>query len=160
MSAPLIIQIQEAALDGNSSLTDALRKAKIACAKLGLREFGNWIDQELNGYMDKSIDELPEYRRLHGTPEAFNPYQGWQPLIFQDAKQKKSYSQAPIGMTISAIEQSVSRARPGGAFGFPYSPEIENDLCDSLNWGRCALRIKLDISQTANIINAVRNILL
>ena len=62
---------------GNSSVTDALRKAKLACKKLDLREFGNWVDLELTGYMNKSSDEVPEYRKLHGIPEAFSPYQGW-----------------------------------------------------------------------------------
>ena len=53
MTTPLILQIQEAALDSKSSVTDALRKAKIACVKLELAEFGNWVDLELNGYIGK-----------------------------------------------------------------------------------------------------------
>jgi len=81
MLTPLIIQIQEAILDNNSSVTGALRKAKLACAKLSLPEFGNWVDQELNGYMHKPVAELPQYRKLHGTPQAYSPYQGWQPIV-------------------------------------------------------------------------------
>jgi hypothetical protein len=72
MTTPLIVQIQETALDSKSSVTDALRKAKIACVKLGLTEFGNWVDLELNGYIGKNVDELPEYRKLHGIPKAFD----------------------------------------------------------------------------------------
>jgi hypothetical protein len=67
MTTPLILQIQEAALDSKSSVTDALRKAKIACVKLELAEFGNWVDLELNGYIGK-VSELPEYRKLRGIP--------------------------------------------------------------------------------------------
>ncbi len=59
MSTPLILQIQQAAPDSKSSVTDALRRAKIACVKLELTEFGNWVDLELNGYMDKKVEETP-----------------------------------------------------------------------------------------------------
>jgi hypothetical protein len=112
---PLILQIQQAALDSNASLTDALRKAKVACAKLGLREFGKWVDLELNGHMNKSSDEVPEYRKLHGIPEAFSPHQGWLPLHF-DSEGQVAQSLAVVGMTIHAIEESVRNASPGGAF--------------------------------------------
>ena len=69
MTTPLILQIQEAALDGKAPITDALRKAKVACAKLGLAEFGRWVDSELNGYMDSKVADLPPYRKLYGTPQ-------------------------------------------------------------------------------------------
>src|SRR5258706_837630 len=107
MTTPLILQIQEVALDSKSSVTDVLRKAKVACAKLGLTEFGNWVDSELNGYMDKTVADLPEYRRLRGIPQAYNRYQGWQPIIFADAKDQNISSLAPIGMPIAGIEDSL-----------------------------------------------------
>lgn len=89
MVTPLVLQIQQTALDSTSSVTGALRKAKIACVKLELTEFGNWVDCELNGYMNKKIEELPQYRILHGIPEAFNPYQGWKPIIFSSPEGQK-----------------------------------------------------------------------
>lgn len=137
MTIPLILQIQQAALDSNSSMTDALRKAKLACTKLGLTEFGNWISLKLNGYMGKTSDEVPDYRKLHGIPEAYSPFQGWLPLTFETASQQKTLSLAVIGMTIPAIEQSVRNAtsRPGGEFAFHYPPELQSEICQSLSWG-------------------------
>jgi AbiTii-like protein len=111
MTIPLILQIQQATLDSNSSVTDALRKAKLACVKLDLVEFGNWVDLELNGYMDKSAAELPKYRKLHGTPEGYNPYHGWQPIMFRTAKVEASCSLAPLGMSIPAIEELLRAKR-------------------------------------------------
>jgi hypothetical protein len=64
--APLILQIQQSALDRGSSVTDALRKAKVACVKLTLREFQKWVDFELNGYVGVQFDDLPPYRKLFG----------------------------------------------------------------------------------------------
>ena len=159
MPLPLILQIQQAVLDSNASITDALRKAKLACSKLGLVDFGNWVDLELNGYMNKTLDELPEYRKLHGTPEAYNPYHGWQPIMFPSQKSYDSWSLAPIGMSVAAIEEST-RKQKNGFFEFPYLPEIASDLRKSLNRGNVNLRIKIPGPAAINILNAVRNILL
>jgi hypothetical protein len=129
---PLILQIQQAALDSNLSVTDALRKAKGACTKLSLSEFGNWVDLELNGYMNKSSEEVPEYRKPHGTLEAFSSYQGWLPIQFNNSEQEKAFSLAVIGMTIPALEESLrnASASPGGEFSFPYPPEVQRQFVE------------------------------
>src|SRR5207248_1197071 len=156
----LILQIQEAALDSHSSVTDALRKAKVACAKLDLREFGDWIDLELEGSMDKPVESLPQYRKLHGIPKAFSPYQGWQPIIFRSNRQLENLSFAPIGMAIFAIESSLRDATAEGEFHFPYPPETLQELMKSLNWGPSNIQVALSPPQVASIIESVRNILL
>jgi hypothetical protein len=161
MTMPLILQIQEACLDSKSSVTDALRKAKIACVKLGLTDFGNWVDKELNGYMNESVPSLPKYRKLYGRPEAYNRYQGWQPIQFQSGQEQTQLSFAPIGMAISAIEDSLPRDRTNGkgTFSFPYPPELQVKMRKSMNWAD-DLRIRLEVSQILTLINSVRNILL
>ncbi len=157
MTAPLILQIQADALNSESSVTDALRKAKVACVKLGLTEFEKWIDSELNGY--KSMDNFPGYRKLSGEPEGYNPYWGWQPIIFKNSQQKSNWSIAPIGMSIGAIEHDIRHATGTGAFSFPYPPEIEQDLRDNVNHGT-QFRIKLSVAHCGGIIHAVRDVLL
>ena len=82
MTLPLILQIQAEAMESKASLTDALSKAKIACVKLGLDDFGRWVDAELNGYREATKDEIPSYRVIFGRPERNNPYRGWQTLQF------------------------------------------------------------------------------
>jgi hypothetical protein len=162
VTVPLMLQIRQACLDSSSPVTAALRKAKLACTKLGLTEFGKWVNLELNGYMHKSSEEVPEYRKLHGIPEAFSPYQGWLPLHFETSQEQHSWSLAVVGMTIPAIEEPLRNAnsKRGGPLTFPYPPEDQNEICKQLNWGDCPLRIKLSLSQVANILSAVRNILL
>jgi hypothetical protein len=61
-------------------------------------------------------------------------------------------------MTIAAIEDSL---RDPGAFYFPYSPEISHELRKALNvnWIN-DLSIELNRLDCANILHAVRNILL
>lgn len=159
MTPPLILQLQQALLDNSASLSEALRKAKVVCFKLELREFEAWVNSELDGYMHKSSEEVPKYRKLHGIPEAFSPYQGWMPIHFQTSQQQDSWSLAVIGMTVPAIEELLrsASASPGGVFGFPYPAEVQNAICQTLNWGDSPLRIRLDSSQVANILHAVRD---
>lgn len=58
----LLREIQQAAIDEHSNIATLLRKCKVLAARLGSQEFGNWIDNELNGY--RNLDELPPYRIL------------------------------------------------------------------------------------------------
>lgn len=58
----LLREIQQAAIDENSQVATLLRKCKVLAVRLGSQEFGDWIDNELNGY--KTLDELPTYRIL------------------------------------------------------------------------------------------------
>jgi AbiTii len=161
MTLPLIIQIQQAALDGQASVTDALRKAKLACAKLGLTEFGRWVDSELEGYMEVVVDYLPGYRKVTGTAEAYNPYHGWQPLIFPNEKVAEICSFAPIGMSIPAVEESLRDANSsGGFFEFPYPPSLANQIRQAMGSGGANIRLKIGTPTVGNIVNAVRNILL
>jgi AbiTii len=153
VAIPLILQIQQAALDSNSSVTDALRKAKLACTKLGLTEFGNWVDHELNGYMGIPWKDLPKYRKLHGAPEAYNPYHGWQPIIFPTAKSEANWSNTPIGMSIPAIEQSLRGAsETEGYFSYPFPPESAAQLRKALPF-KTEIHVKLAVPQVSEILN-------
>lgn len=159
MTIPLILQIQRAALDSKSSLTDALRRAKVASTKLGLTEFGNWVDLELRGYIDKRVSEIPAYRKLFGRPEGYDPYQGWQPIMFEDSKTEKVFSFAPVGMAIFAIEESLKGTSATGVFEFPYPADLANKLRKAIRHNG-ELRIRLGVPAVAGIIDAARNILL
>ncbi|HBK09401.1 MAG TPA: hypothetical protein DDZ81_26655 [Acetobacteraceae bacterium] len=160
MTTPIILQMQRALLDSSTSLSKSLLKAKVVCFKLGLAEFEAWVDSENEGYMGKETDELPEYRILGGTPEAFNPYHGWQPMGFANAELKRKLSYAPIGMSIGAIEHSLCDTKSDGMFEFTYSPEMETKIRQALSWSDARLRIRLTVPQVAAIVEKVRSILL
>jgi len=160
VALPLILQIQQSALNNSASLADALLKAKVVCFKLGLTEFGMWVDSELDGYMDGSYEELPEYRKLYGEPQYFNPYYGWQPITFGNAEVKQKTSLACVGMTIGAIERSLRDTDSTGEFSFSYPPDVEIDMQREAGWQHYRFRIKLTVPQCATIVEKVRNILL
>ena len=58
----LIDNIRSDLVDESASVSNTLRKAKILAYDLGLPEFREWVDSELNGYSD--ITKLPSYRRF------------------------------------------------------------------------------------------------
>lgn len=59
----LLRDIQNSAIDENTSIITLLRRCHVLAARLGNEDFSNWVNQELNGY--SSQDTLPEYRRTH-----------------------------------------------------------------------------------------------
>lgn len=58
----LLQEIQAESIDESVSLATALRKCKVLAYKLGLEEFKQWVEYELNGYPNNN--ELPSYRIL------------------------------------------------------------------------------------------------
>ena len=48
----------------SADLSVTLRKAKVLASAIGLPEFRDWVDSELNGYEDRN--KLPSYR-VHGA---------------------------------------------------------------------------------------------
>ena len=58
----LLNDIQSDLVNESASLANTLRKAKILANEIGLPEFREWVDSELNGYRDR--ESVPEYRRV------------------------------------------------------------------------------------------------
>lgn len=56
----LLREIQDSAVDAREPIGTLLRKCKILAVRLGSNEFKSWVENELNGYSERS--EIPEYR--------------------------------------------------------------------------------------------------
>ena len=78
--------LQKDCLEDKLSLTMLLRKALVIASKLGISDFSEWVNNELNGYKVES--KMPDYRKCKGKLYGFTPYTGWQPIIFPDAKEE------------------------------------------------------------------------
>jgi hypothetical protein len=62
-------------VDGQQSLTQLLRQAKLIAVKLNLEDVEKWVDLGLKGYPPDA--ELPKYREfVTDSLEIHNPYQG------------------------------------------------------------------------------------
>ena len=50
----LLREIQDSAVDAREPIGALLRKCKILAVRLGSSEFKSWVENELNGYPEKS----------------------------------------------------------------------------------------------------------
>lgn len=57
----LLDEIRDDLVNESAGLSNTLRKAKILASRLGVPEFREWLQSELNGYPDE--DKVPRYRR-------------------------------------------------------------------------------------------------
>ena len=61
----LLDEIRSDLVNESASLSNTLRKAKILASAIGLPEFREWVEFELNGYKDR--ESVPEYRQVRPT---------------------------------------------------------------------------------------------
>jgi hypothetical protein len=151
----LVEELQRDALNPRVSVTELLRKAKVIAAKLALSEFSAWVEKELRGYIQR--DDVPFYRVVTGQPKAFNPYQGWQPVVVQSTEKFEMIAKSPIGQSIGELEHLANG--DSDDFEVPYPPEIQSQLMRAI--GR-PLQVTLFVGKTEiiGILESVKNILL
>lgn len=94
----IIIELEREALDESIAVESLMRKAYLVAKKLKLMEFEGWINQEQNGYKKA----IPEYRYIVGEIKAWNPSNGWIPIIFP-AKMADIASRMPVVNSISSL---------------------------------------------------------
>lgn len=76
----IVLELQREALKQDGDILSLLRKAYLIARKLQLKDFGKWVNSEMNGYDVQ--DNIPRYRHLTGEVKAWNPYHGWVPVVF------------------------------------------------------------------------------
>lgn len=152
----LILELQADALDSNVRVSDLLRKALVVSKKLGINEIEQWIQNELNGY--PAHEEIPAYRNIRGQVKVFNPYHGWQPLNFGNAKHGEAFSSRTIGQPVSELDSLKESGRERGLH-IPFSQEITNSLMRGMS---VPLQPSLHVPYTEiiGILDTVRNNLL
>jgi hypothetical protein len=146
----LIEQIQRDCVDKSASVSDLLRKVKLAASKLGVAEIEEWVTNELEGYKGP----VPDYRIVSGTPTAWEPYTGTQPLLGShvDALSKKA-----VGEPIASVEESI--ASGNGPFGINYPGSIAEAL-DKANSTRAHYYLEIPRSQLVRVVDRVRTLVL
>jgi hypothetical protein len=150
--ATIVEKLQQAAVDADTPVSDLLRRVKFAAVKLGLGDVEAWVEQELNGYETKP----PDYRQVHGTPYALNPYHGWMPIggYIEPLSTRRS------GEPVSAIEALVASSKSGGALQIPYSDKVRAQLdeMDGVHgWNYC---LRVSPSELTRILDRVRTLVL
>ncbi len=145
-------------MDSNIPVAKLLRMAKAIATKLSLDDALVWIDRELDGYMHLDLNDLPNYRRITGEPKYWNPFHGWQTIVFDDPGLARACSQAPLGESLPAMEQDLLKGGDSQR-GFPYTPETRAQLVNALG-GRTDVLVFLSNNSLWGVLEAVRNLIL
>jgi len=110
----IVLELQRDSLNPNIDVVTLSRKAFVIAKKLKLSDFEVWISKELNGY--SLDDECPKYRHYIGQLKAWNPFNGWIPVLVSndDAYEKLCNQQLrnPISNLLSFLEQESTLHAP------------------------------------------------
>ena len=143
-------------MDGASSVSGLLRKARAAAVKLGLADQLQWISWELEGYPDEGDADLPPYRTIRGEMKVVNPYHGLLPLNFADPEVAETIRSSPCRQSIAELEALLAT---GENLRVQLSQWQINQLLNSMP---IKMEPVLLIDRTAliRVLDAVRNLIL
>lgn len=152
--ASTISDLKMAATDPDIRVSDLLRRALVIAGELDLDEFREWIHKELNGYTEEEIHagKLPQYRMLRALVQAFNPYHGWRPILFDKGPEMgEKLSRMPIPFAINRIEDHGT-----DDLAFTFVEPTESQLRNSLPFP-AEIRRYVDGASYRGVVDAVRN---
>lgn len=158
----LLRDIQNAAVDSTTDLATVLRKCKILGARLGSREFKEWVDHELNGYPD--LESIPTYRilRVHSKGHFSGPFgsglrNAGIPLMNIPGEMRELLQYSHLTSSVATLE---SLTRQGGGFAQEnWPPDIVAMFADSFYYNMNCLQAwkVIPIGGIVGILNSVRN---
>jgi len=153
----LVLELQREAMNPNGRLSDILRKALVVATKLKVDEFKIWTDSELKGYAKGQ--DIPPYRKVKGSVKAWNPYNGWIPVIVRNSEIMDLISNRSIGQPISELESLCHQKDEGGGLQVPLPHDWIMKLFSKSKEFRLGMvpTLIVDKSQLDGILDAVRN---
>ena len=154
----IIQELQLEAANSAISVAELLRKAKIVAVKLDLGEFATWIEKELNGYNTSPEEHIPRYREVHGEPKAWNPYHGWQPIIFIGEGVAETMSKRDVHQSIGELDDLL-RNSDNNTFTVSYSTTTKMRIMKAIGL-ETDIQFEMGRSSIASILDAVRNLIL
>ena len=154
---PIVIQLQNDALDRSIAISDLLRKAYFIAKKLNLSEFEEWINNELNGY---EASDVPCYRKMRGKLQSYNShYNEWIDILFEDSKEAEIFSKRNLNQAIPEIEHLIVCGNK--TFNMPLPPSVQKHIYENVRGGYYTeIRWFTSVVQIVGIIEKVRTIIL
>jgi hypothetical protein len=150
----LVLELQKKCTDSNVSTSDVLRTALAVAAKLGVEEVRRLCENELGGYAEDQ--DVPGYRKVRGQVKVWNPWTGWQLVMFDDPAYERRVTRRNATRSIAELEDVSAGS---GNLQMPFSW----DLLKSSSWRTYTpLKPSFHVDQTTvrGIIQAVRDLIL
>jgi hypothetical protein len=132
----LLNDIQKDAIDSSIDIASLLRKCMVLAAKLGNKDFQEWVKHELYGYLEN--DDLPDYRIRKAVSYGHFSTGGnsmWQnlPISYYPVPEDLFNEAAIVYFTqsVSSLEQMVRDAKEG-SLQFAWNPDLVSILSHKL----------------------------
>ena len=152
----LVLELQKEASSQNVSISELLKKAYIVARKLKIKDFEEWINYELKGYTC-SYEEIPKYREVSGETKAWDPYNGWIPVIINEPTIGNMLTKHRLFESTTHLE--VITKSEDKQLTFRFSQEIQNDLNKLLNQ-KTKFAMFFDKAELFSIFESVKTIVL
>lgn len=153
----IVSELQQEALNEKASVVGLLRKALLVAQKLGLDDFAEWTEKELDGYPDEA--KVPEYREVKGIVHADDGDGGYQVVHFRNGEVDKRFSTMRMHNSISELEHMFAEAEPGATAVLFYPPKTAKRLMEAMNRPRQP-SLHLQMQQLRRIVDSVRTAIL
>lgn len=155
----LVLELQQESMNPETKVSDLLRKALVVATKLNVKEFREWIDQELHGYKGDAAS-IPKYRHIKCELKATRPMYGLVPAIIGNAELEEKLSILPNNQPISELEHFACEKESGSTLQAPLPGDIARELnSKSFALGIIPTRV-IGQARIHGIIESVRNIVL
>ena len=120
----LVLDLQADAMGHSGSVLSLLRKTLVIATKLSIDKVKAWATSEMEGYKS----DVPDYRQFVGIVKAYNPYHGWQPVVFQGKAVciKETLSALSIYNAVAEVEAWITS--DGDSLQHPLPMEMAYDL--------------------------------
>jgi AbiTii len=151
---PLVLKLQQAALDKNTTVSDLLRFALLVARKLAVSDLQKWIENELNGY--SSAKDVPPYRKLRGTLRALNQYRGWEDVGFGSNELADKFSVRPVMESASTLEALLKDLPADTQLSVTYPAETVNSLTKAMGFGWSQPTLVISPANMASILDKAK----
>ncbi|MFC9419351.1 hypothetical protein ACIG6B_07370 [Bacillus mobilis] len=150
----IVLDLQKEAYDSKSDVVALLRKAYVVARKLKLKEFGDWINEELNGY--QSYEKTPDYRNVCGQLKARNIYYGLVPVLIDNSELADIFTNRKLIHPISEVE---SYANGEGDIMLTFTPG-QRKVLNNATGAETEYYLHVSKNQVGSVVDSVRNIVL
>lgn len=158
MITSIVQELQREALDSHVPITDLLRKAKLVATKLDLKDFLIWIENEQSGYEVEDFRKLPKYRLVAGETKAWNPFHGWQPILFTSEDLDGPFFKRGVDQAIGALEE-MSRNPKSEMLLMDFAPQLKKQIMESIGVDT-DVRFIVPRAALQGVMDGVRNLVL
>ena len=156
----LVLELQRDSLDPSIAVTTVVRKALVVATKLNVPEFRVLCEKELAGYGEG--DTPPEYRKVHAEVKVWNPYHGWQPVVFENPEHHTVLTERHLYQSLAELEDLPPSGSTSTTLQMELPAELVSSLAKQTRFVQAGLVPTLLISASAirGIVDRVRSLIL